>query len=85
MTEPSLFGQRLKQTRERRQLSMQALADLAKVPYATIHRLETGRHQYPSLDVARRLARALGVGIDYFAGTFEEAEIEPASLEPALF
>jgi transcriptional regulator with XRE-family HTH domain len=65
MTEASTFGQRVKQVRQRRKLSIQALARKSGIPYQTIWRLEVGRHQHPRIDLAVKLAQALGVSLDY--------------------
>jgi len=45
-----------------------------------ISRLETGKECNPTIDVARRLARVLGIGIDHLAGTFEFEDEDKASV-----
>lgn len=69
------FGARLKRLREHRGLTQQALATQAGVPYMTIYRAETaGTNRQPRLDVAARLARALGVSLDVLADTYAEMQ-----------
>ena len=43
--------------------------------------LEAGRRDTVTTDVAKRLARTLGVSIDYLVGTWDEEE--PAEVEAA--
>ncbi len=57
------FGARLRQLRERARLSKYALAKRSDVSRSFIGELESGK-KAPSLDVARKLAGALGVGIE---------------------
>lgn len=65
------FGQRLRRIREERGVSIQDLATRARVPYHTIYRVEQGLHASVRLDVAKKLAQALGVTLDYLAGMYE--------------
>src|SRR2546430_11581572 len=76
------FSQRLKQLRERRGLSQNALAKTSGVAQAVIQRLEAGARdvEHLSVGVARRLARALGVSVDYLIGMYEEDD-EDESLQ----
>jgi transcriptional regulator with XRE-family HTH domain len=76
MTEHSLFGQRVAHVREERGYSVQDLATKAGTTYQTIWRIERGA-MIPTIVVAQRIARALGVGVDYLIGMFEESESEP--------
>ena len=66
------FGQRLRREREKRGFSARQLARTAQVPHETISRLENSKQRSPSLPVAMRLARSLGVTLDYLAGMYEE-------------
>ena|SRR2546428_5767632 len=79
------FGARLNQYRQHHGWSQTELAQRAGVPQSLISLLESGQRDSVSLDVARRLARALGCGIDYLAGTWEDvAESAPlAEATPA--
>jgi transcriptional regulator with XRE-family HTH domain len=80
MTNIPKFGQRVARIRQERGLSVQELATKANTTYQTIWRIETGAMKAPSIVLARRIARALGVGIDYLIGMFEEEEEEEAKL-----
>jgi XRE family transcriptional regulator, master regulator for biofilm formation len=53
----------LKTLRERKGLSLDAVAKQAKVTKPYLSMLESGRRKNPSLDVLKRLARALGVNV----------------------
>jgi transcriptional regulator with XRE-family HTH domain len=77
----SPFGERLKKVREKRGWDQQELAKHAAVPYMTIWRLEKGNHDYPRVDVLKRLAQTLGCTSDYLIGMYEddEGEILPAT------
>jgi transcriptional regulator with XRE-family HTH domain len=58
---------RLREWRERRGLSLRALAERAGVGYATVWRIEHGELS-PTVTMLERLARALEVDvIDFFA------------------
>jgi transcriptional regulator with XRE-family HTH domain len=75
------FGERLKRERQKRGYSARQLARLAGVPAATIIKVESGERTYPSLPAALKIARALGVTLDYLAGAYEEEdEPEPAAV-----
>lgn len=71
------FGARLKRIREVRGLSQQELADKAGVPYMTIYRAERAINQEPRISVAVKLARALGVTVDYLVGMYDAMETKP--------
>ena len=61
------FGQRMRKRREQIGMAQLELARLTEMTVST----------------ALKIARALGVGIDYLAGTFdEEAEAAPAEAAP---
>lgn len=71
------FGARLKRIREVRGWSQQELADKADVPYMTIYRAERAINQEPRISVAVKLARALGVTVDYLVGMYDGMETKP--------
>jgi transcriptional regulator with XRE-family HTH domain len=60
---PQQFAMRLRQTRERRGMTQDALAKKAGVSRAYLSRLEMGRHD-PPLSRLRKLAKALKVPIE---------------------
>lgn len=79
-----IFCRRLKEHRERLAWNQSDLARRSGVPSPVISRLESGARVGLTLDVARRLARALGIGLDDLAGTWEEgAEASPAEAASA--
>lgn len=65
MTKRPPFPARLRELRERAELSVAALAAKAKITRAALYNLENGDSR-PSWDVVQRLARALGVPTDTF-------------------
>jgi len=78
-----VFGQSVTRVREQRGLSIQELADRAKVSYQTIWKVERGRIKEPSIVLAHKIARALGVGVDYLIEMFgedHETERQPTEL-----
>jgi transcriptional regulator with XRE-family HTH domain len=66
------MGARLKRLRDEKGISQQELARQCGVTQATISRLESGELQDMQTSTARRLARALGVSVDYLIGTWDE-------------
>ena len=78
------IGQRLRQLREAKGVGLRELSRLAEVPASTITRIESGTTRSMSLEVARRLCRALGVSIDVLAQTWKEEERPlDSELQPA--
>lgn len=71
-----VFCQRLKAARELRNWTQLELARHSAVPASVISRLESGQRTGLTLEVARRLARALGMSLDTLAATWEA---EPAA------
>lgn len=61
------FGESLRSRREELGLSRQSLADASGVPFGTIHGYEDGRRA-PSFENVVKLAAALGVSCEAFAG-----------------
>jgi transcriptional regulator with XRE-family HTH domain len=76
------IGERIRKLRQEQGLSQHDLARKAGVRRPTISELESGKQQGLTVDTAKRLARALGVGIDYLAGTWED--IETSERVPAV-
>src|SRR3954454_16595737 len=65
--EPAHFGEIIRRLRQEAGMSQAGLAGAAGIHQRQINRYESGEQQ-PALDVARRLARALGVTLDELAG-----------------
>ena len=81
MTVLELLGKRLKDLRQRKAWSQYELARKSGVGQPTIWRLEKGNKKQADVVVVRKLARALGVGVDYLVGTGDpEIERKPAEL-----
>jgi transcriptional regulator with XRE-family HTH domain len=55
-----MVGQRVRELRERRRLTREALAEMAGVSAVYIKKLEAGERTSPSLPALARIARALG-------------------------
>ncbi len=74
------FGERLRQLREARGLSMRQLAERSGVDVGVISRVERGQYKPPKIGTIEKLARALELG------TAEEAGLLRLSgrLEPEL-
>ena len=65
------FGKRLKELRERADVSQEELADRAHVHWTYLSDLERGQ-QAPTLDVVNRLARALDVTLASLFSPFDQ-------------
>jgi transcriptional regulator with XRE-family HTH domain len=57
------FGRVLKTLRTSKKMSLRDLAERADVPPGYLSELEGGKKKNPSLDVLKKLARALGVPV----------------------
>ena len=60
---PDIMGMNIKRLRTERKLSQQVLAKRAKITQAFLSMLESGTFCNPTLDVLRRLAKALKVTV----------------------
>jgi len=67
LSDPMLFDQRLLQERKRRKMSQEDLAKKLDVHAPIIGRYERGEVK-PSIEVAAKLAQALGCSLDYLTG-----------------
>ena len=68
------LGTRLKRERERKGWSQNELSRLSGVRQALISELESGKKRDTTGLVLKRLARTLGVTMDYLAGMYEDEE-----------
>jgi transcriptional regulator with XRE-family HTH domain len=79
------FGERLRELREGKDMSREALATASGVPFGTIHGYELGRRA-PSLSATLKLAKALGVDCTAFAACSdvmgEDEPEKPADKKP---
>jgi len=84
MPEPSVFGRRLREARDRRQLTQAELAAVARVPAVMISHFETGVRPSASADNLVKLANALQVSIDYLLGRTDDTLPRSPRVEAAL-
>ena len=54
----------MRKLRETKGLSQEKLARISDVANNTIVKIEAGKNQNPTLDTLKKIAKALGVGID---------------------
>jgi transcriptional regulator with XRE-family HTH domain len=78
------LGERIKKLRERRGFaSVRELARVAGVKHVTLSKLERGLQIDVTTETAKKIARALGVSLDYLVGMYEDDEqgdFEPAGV-----
>ena len=79
------IGQRIKHLREKRGFSQRSLAKQAGIPQPVIQRFEAGSRnaEHMSVIYAKRIARSLGVSVDYLIGMYEDddhGDGEPADV-----
>lgn len=68
----ALLAGRLQRLRLAKHLSRRQLEIQAAIPHGIISRLERGEQEYPSVPVAMRVAKVLGVSVDYLIGMYED-------------
>ena len=68
------LGTRIKRERERHGWSQNELGRRARVRQALLSELESGKKHDTPTSVLRRLARTLGVSMDYLAGLYDEED-----------
>lgn len=71
------IGERMARLREKKNWSQRKLAKHARVDVATVSRLENGTRNSLGLEAARRIALALGVGLDYLVNFWGSPDGEP--------
>lgn len=80
MGDQDVFSLRLREARERKELTQKQLAELAKVTAASISAYEKiNSAKSPSIDIAIQLAKALGVSLDWLVGISDRRSIECGS------
>jgi XRE family transcriptional regulator of biofilm formation len=77
------IGHRVRRERVRRGWSVRELARRAAVSPGAVSKLEGGSRVSPSLELGKRLAKALGVTLDYLAGMYDEEEAETSAPRPS--
>jgi transcriptional regulator with XRE-family HTH domain len=74
------LGNRIKTLREQRGWSIRELSRRANVRQATLSEIESGKRRDMTTETAKRIALALGVGVDFLIGTWSSPdETEPLS------
>jgi len=70
------MGERIVYLRKKKGWSQAELARQAAIGQSTLHGYESGTRaaRGMSVDVAIRLARALGVSVDYLGGMYEDSD-----------
>lgn len=61
----SNISKTLRKLREQKGLTQEKLARLADVSNNTVIKIEAGKNQNPTLGTLKRLAKALGISVDY--------------------
>lgn len=79
MEEKEPMGDRIKKRRLRKGWSQRELARQATIDVAWVSRLETGERANVSLAVAKRLALALDVSLDYLSGMYDDPGMRPTT------
>ena len=77
------IGERIRQLRNKRDMTQLALAKKAGVPVSTISMLEAGvrKGEGLSVETAKKIAKALVVTLDHLTGMYED---ENSLCEPAV-
>ena len=73
------MAEKLQRGRQRRRFTQEELARRAGVTQSVVSKLERGTLTNPSTDILRRMARTLGLSMDYLAGLYDDIEQADAS------
>ncbi len=84
MAQKPLFGKRLREARDLRELSQSELADRARIPVAMISHFETGVRGSASADNLVKLANALEVSIDFLLGRADDPTPRDGPVQASL-
>jgi transcriptional regulator with XRE-family HTH domain len=68
------LGERIKALRTQKGWGLRELARRADVRQATLSEIESGKRRDMTTTTAKRIALALGVGVDFLIGTWEKDE-----------
>ena len=71
------LGEKLKALRTEKGWSQRELAQRARVRQARLSELESGKKTDTTGQALRRLARVLGVSVDYLVGTYDPNRYRP--------
>ena len=64
MEEKKTIGEKIKKWRAKKNLTQDALAKTAKMPYSTIAKIESNVITKPTIQTVVKIAKGLGVGLD---------------------
>jgi transcriptional regulator with XRE-family HTH domain len=68
------MSERIRRAREKTGMSLNAFAREHGIDPGYLHRMENSKKPInPPIETVKKLAKALGVSIDYLAGMYEEA------------
>ena len=59
-----MLAENIKKYRQKKGLSQDKLAKVANVTHTTLIKLESGRNDNPTIKTLKKIADALGIGID---------------------
>ena len=68
------LGSRIKTLREQKGWSLRELSRRADVRMATLSEIESGKRRDMTTATAKKIALALGVGVDFLIGTWETSD-----------
>lgn len=71
----TIFASRLKEARKKKKIELQALREKVNISQSAMSHYSTGT-TVPTLEVAAKLAEALGVSLDWLCGLSEESETQ---------
>ena len=69
------FGERVKDLRKQKGMTQERLAEKAGITPAALSQIEKGA-RVPTIPVLHRIARVLGVSLDYLSGKTEKSELK---------
>ncbi|MBE2196746.1 MAG: helix-turn-helix transcriptional regulator [Anaerolinea sp.] len=82
--EVNMRGDRVKELRERLQISQLELAERVGVSAQHIYRIESGRRDNPTAETLIRLSKEFGVSVDYLLGLVDDPHmnLQEADMTP---
>jgi len=64
-----MLAKNIKKLRKKHDLSQEQLAQKAKITYSTLIKIESGANKNPTIGTIKKIAKALGVGLDELVGS----------------
>ena len=84
VTEPTIFGVRLRELREARGWTQEEVAERAGLAASVVSHFETGVRGKPSADNLVKISKALGVTADYLLGRSAQPEVSDERVSALL-